>query len=349
MEEQIKSLEKINKLPKWLTTVTPFSKYLAMLLFIILPIAGFYLGMQYQDKITLNKSTTSSIKITSASQHENWKTYRNNSLGYAFNYPSELRFFYRNYDEELGDHFMLQNYADGLSFENMDSKDFKISVNVYKKSTIYSLEYFSKNTTLLGQSFDIDGKLALRGAVPVNGEDEPYVMFEHDDYFYRISLNDPKSSNAAWFEQILKTFNFTDSPSSYVWKDYANSNYGFSFQYPSYMSRLVDNLQKKPTGISSDNLAISSLDYKYRLSLHINSRFGMECNPTLEYEVKQSSSSAKVTKINADKSGPICGFYLAKIDLGDDKWIYMAFSFDDKNLKAQSDFEKLLSTFKHTN
>ncbi len=37
-------------LPKWATTVTPFSKYLALILFILLPFIGFYLGMQYQQQ-----------------------------------------------------------------------------------------------------------------------------------------------------------------------------------------------------------------------------------------------------------------------------------------------------------
>jgi len=32
-------------LPKWATTVTPFSKYLAMVLFILFPFIGFYLGL----------------------------------------------------------------------------------------------------------------------------------------------------------------------------------------------------------------------------------------------------------------------------------------------------------------
>jgi len=34
-----------NVLPKWATTVTPFSKYLAMTLFILFPFVGFYFGL----------------------------------------------------------------------------------------------------------------------------------------------------------------------------------------------------------------------------------------------------------------------------------------------------------------
>lgn len=38
-------------LPASLTTVTPFSKYLAMFLFILLPFIGFYMGMKFHSKM----------------------------------------------------------------------------------------------------------------------------------------------------------------------------------------------------------------------------------------------------------------------------------------------------------
>jgi hypothetical protein len=56
----------IKRLPKSLTTVTPFSKALAMILFILLPFVGFYLGMNYQAAISPEVSSFSqqSIQIT---------------------------------------------------------------------------------------------------------------------------------------------------------------------------------------------------------------------------------------------------------------------------------------------
>lgn len=39
-------------LPKSWTTVTPFSTILAIILFVVLPFACFFLGMEYQKKIT---------------------------------------------------------------------------------------------------------------------------------------------------------------------------------------------------------------------------------------------------------------------------------------------------------
>lgn len=39
------------KYPKWATTITPLSKFLAMVLFILLPFLGLYLGMEYQKAL----------------------------------------------------------------------------------------------------------------------------------------------------------------------------------------------------------------------------------------------------------------------------------------------------------
>lgn len=42
------------RLPKELTTVTPISKALALLMFIVFPICGFFLGMNYQQTIDMD-------------------------------------------------------------------------------------------------------------------------------------------------------------------------------------------------------------------------------------------------------------------------------------------------------
>lgn len=52
------------KLSKELTTVTSFSKALAMILFIALPFIGFYLGMRYQQKTYINAPAVSQIQKT---------------------------------------------------------------------------------------------------------------------------------------------------------------------------------------------------------------------------------------------------------------------------------------------
>lgn len=49
------------KLPKSVTTVTPLSKTLALLMFILFPIAGFYIGMQYQKALDIYALYPSSV------------------------------------------------------------------------------------------------------------------------------------------------------------------------------------------------------------------------------------------------------------------------------------------------
>jgi general stress protein CsbA len=62
MEEEIKV--KNPTLHRYLFTVTTFSKLLAMALFIVLPFAGFYLGMKYQEKVSVGIPVVSEVKKT---------------------------------------------------------------------------------------------------------------------------------------------------------------------------------------------------------------------------------------------------------------------------------------------
>ncbi len=88
------------KLPTWLTTVTPFSKTLAMILFILLPFLGFYLGMKYQQQVTIPSSTVSEVqKVPSltptprstlqvSSASAGWLTFTSPRGDYSINFPS---------------------------------------------------------------------------------------------------------------------------------------------------------------------------------------------------------------------------------------------------------------------
>ncbi len=136
-------------------------------------------------------------------------------------------------------------------------------------------------------------------------------------------------------------------------KIYSNNNYHFTFQYPSYLTRLEDHLPKIPNGTSTSSLRITSLDYKYDLQLYINPRFGGMCRGTVVYEAKRSKSVLVFTKSvggNPDlPKGMTCSpYYETHIDLGNQNNMLMTFGYDDKNLNAQIDFEKILYSFKFT-
>ena len=69
-------------------TVTPFSKTIAMAMLIILPFAGFYLGMQYQKNITPYNPTTVSQSTDTIAAPSDWNTYTNRIGTATIQYPS---------------------------------------------------------------------------------------------------------------------------------------------------------------------------------------------------------------------------------------------------------------------
>lgn len=89
------------KLPKELTTVTTFSKYLALSLFIILPFLGFYLGRQFQK--TIDDSFRPPVVVTrqmpalaptnltgtnsAALDMSYWKEFKDPSGSYEIHFP----------------------------------------------------------------------------------------------------------------------------------------------------------------------------------------------------------------------------------------------------------------------
>lgn len=95
------------KLPKYLTTVTIFSKYLALVLFILFPIIGFYFGRYYQTGIVITTAKISPYIIPpSQKKIIEWKTYKSQIDSLSFEYPS-------NWKIEI----ISQNrYAEDLSF-----------------------------------------------------------------------------------------------------------------------------------------------------------------------------------------------------------------------------------------
>ena len=85
------------KLPKNFTTVTPLSKTLAMVFFILLPFLGFYVGMLYQkqaDIVTqfvIQPQNAPSPSLSALSSMSDWKTYTNQKIGLRFKYPSSYK------------------------------------------------------------------------------------------------------------------------------------------------------------------------------------------------------------------------------------------------------------------
>lgn len=81
------------KLSKTLTTITPFSKTLAMVLFVLLPIVGFYLGMKYQQlgKSEVNMQKTSISNSSETKVLEEKIDLLNTSLNKIISYSKQQK------------------------------------------------------------------------------------------------------------------------------------------------------------------------------------------------------------------------------------------------------------------
>lgn len=82
------------KFPKELTTVTAFSKILALILFIVLPFGGFYLGRQYQGSVDQYIYQTTQFQTIPEPSGEpviidktSWKEFKDPSGKYSFSFP----------------------------------------------------------------------------------------------------------------------------------------------------------------------------------------------------------------------------------------------------------------------
>lgn len=223
------------KLPEELTTVTPLSKYFAMILFISLPFIGFFMGMNYQSTLDLSGSQQAYTSLTvikpspTPEKINGWKTYKNESIGFSFSYPKELTFLYDQFDvfiknnlgnlvkdESNSGNLLLQNF-DGKRRAKDNSSDFQLVIDSYRNPEHTSLDSYVKNPNKLwnnynsNQSFEsltVGGENAIKGQTITKYKVTPAVWIKHKGYILTIFLGTPNSTKLNLFDQILSTFKF---------------------------------------------------------------------------------------------------------------------------------------------
>lgn len=214
-------------LPKSLTTVTTFSKIIALFLFILLPFVGFYVGYKYREGTYLTTSIsvnnpvsipTPTIDITS------WKTYTNSQLGFMVKFPNDLKF-----TENKGV-FIFENEYKLLRKEIPENNYIGITISVKKTSSDISLEdylkqaypenkygvpVFEKNKNDF-KEIEIDNIKGLISSKGLSFEDiTKTVWVKKGIYVYKISVIGYQTGNIYTkigeqvFDQILTTFKFT--------------------------------------------------------------------------------------------------------------------------------------------
>lgn len=161
------------KLPESFTTVTTFSKILAIFLFVTLPFLGFYLGYQYKKStvvvidskealtepqkkpVASPTMSTSEFLITNSDSNLGWKTLTH-ELGFSFDFPSGKNYSFENgptnpsTDELL--YFRIYTDTEGV----YGGPFIEVFVSNDNEALNYSSEFFEaepKNVNIKGNIF----------------------------------------------------------------------------------------------------------------------------------------------------------------------------------------------------
>ncbi|MEK7187385.1 MAG: hypothetical protein AAB691_00885 [Patescibacteria group bacterium] len=210
--------------------VTWYSKLIALVLFVALPLAGFYLGMMYQEmrdvghegrRIVNQLKTDTSTSFDVAQDKSlsinnsqliidtaNWKTYRSDKYGFEFMYPAEWKF-----SENLNEgSILLWNYEDkdvkrDPPFEDLPGANIEIKITTANEKCLGSLDFAcyegdslalfapDQSEQLVTSTIQVDGIKSLRvdaleSYFTVYRYPAIYIGVPYKNYLYRISIMD---------------------------------------------------------------------------------------------------------------------------------------------------------------
>lgn len=220
-------------LPKSLTTVTSFSKALAMVLFILFPILAFFLGMTYQESVMNLKIQQLEEKLIQLSRYPtptpdysntaNWKTYINELYDFSFNYPDN--WIITEYDREsyrgivgLSPTNKKRTYTDTITLFLYENPK-KLSLTEYSKER----EKNNKSGDPANIVYPNDEIILMSDGTQVYYQKEHYCVtvcqrytWQKDDKIYMLikypgEPSDKKSQLNYIFSQVLSTFKFLDN------------------------------------------------------------------------------------------------------------------------------------------
>lgn len=210
------------KLPPSLTTVTPLSRILALFLFILFPIVGFYLGMNYQASIVEPAPILTSLvrKPTPTPKKEvldtsNWKTYTNYKYNYSLKYSEDInlkQFSCSNIALEKGDiTFVLDETNSTFPECGFGGYAWPISITPGQALDCES----SDGWNAVQSQIVVTGRNSIRCTKTFAGKRETIgpdiidqvIVGKDDGFSFYITLTNIKYKNT--FDQILSTFKFT--------------------------------------------------------------------------------------------------------------------------------------------
>lgn len=225
------------KLPSSLTTVTPFSKFLALFLFILFPLTGFYFGMSYEKNLQKEEknlqllSKQKTTPIIKQDETVNWKIYVNKKQDYEFKYPANIKLLEDKNKTILNHAISYKNYGDcdmsgrqDKVYETLD--DFNVSFEVVsgvvkpefeeEKINIGNLSgsrytYGAEGCGIIKYTFPLGNKTLLIEKAQIQATTGINPQWTKE--VLKVPGVITKEESAKIFNQVLSTFKFIDQVS----------------------------------------------------------------------------------------------------------------------------------------
>jgi hypothetical protein len=212
------------RLPKELTTVTTTSKYLALFLFLMLPIIAFIYGKSYQktlDQANQPVQTETALQITPASiqatKIPTWKTFTNNEYLFRFQYPPQFTVTQIKSARQASGYAKHDKTSTIVTFHYLFSTGKMISGK--PDSSGFFIDIFPTSGSTIAQLFENEqgpgGKIGVTPLLQRGDAAEAALLtntqalrvYRSGDYFFTI-LPDKSDAIYPFMNQIMSTLTF---------------------------------------------------------------------------------------------------------------------------------------------